>query len=147
MPLPGELWRRTRIRLYRELAAAVGLSERALRKQVSVQYTKVAEYQRRGLVHFHLVVRLDGVDVSDPEAIVAPPERFSAELLEAAIRAAVAHTEAPYELPDTAELTKRVEAIQHRYVPEPNLVPWVASVRWGAQVDITLIVVTTTTRR
>jgi hypothetical protein len=136
----GELWCRTRIRLYRELAAAVGLSERALRKQVSVQYTKVAEYQRRGLVHFHLVVRLDGVDASDPEAIIAPPERFSAELLEAVIRAAVAHTEALYELPDTAELAKRMEAIRHRHVPEPNLVPWVASVRWGAQVDIAPIV-------
>ncbi|MGH8900060.1 MAG: replication initiator [Egibacteraceae bacterium] len=55
----SELWRRTRIRVYRELAALTGLSERQLRREVSVSYVKVAEYQKRGLVHFHLLIRLD----------------------------------------------------------------------------------------
>jgi hypothetical protein len=42
----GELWRRTRIRIYRELAKLAGLSERQLRREVSVSYVKVAEYQK-----------------------------------------------------------------------------------------------------
>jgi hypothetical protein len=34
---------------------------------------KVAEMQRRGAVHFHALVRLDGVNPDDPADIVAPP--------------------------------------------------------------------------
>jgi hypothetical protein len=39
-----------------------------LRQVLKISYLKVAEYQRRGLVHFHLVLRADGPDVafSDP---------------------------------------------------------------------------------
>jgi hypothetical protein len=39
-----------------------------LRQLLKISYLKVAEYQRRGLVHFHLVVRADGPEAgfSDP---------------------------------------------------------------------------------
>jgi hypothetical protein len=63
------LWQRFTIALRRELAAQLGVSEAELGSRVCVQYAKVAEFQRRGAVHFHAVVRLDGRsgDVVDPE--------------------------------------------------------------------------------
>ncbi|MGH8907273.1 MAG: replication initiator [Egibacteraceae bacterium] len=102
----SELWRRTRIRVYRELAALTGISERALKQDVSVQYVKVAEYQKRGLVHFHLLIRLDaarppavqrlGVPWRLPHRITPPPERYTVKLLARAVRSAVAHVEVGY---------------------------------------------------
>jgi replication initiator protein RepSA len=55
-----ELWRRFAIALRRALARQAGLTNRALASQVRVSYAKVAEYQRRGVVHFHAIIRLDG---------------------------------------------------------------------------------------
>ena len=57
-----ELWRRFTIALRRALAGYLGLTDAELRQAASVQYAKVAEYQARGLVHFHALVRLDGPD-------------------------------------------------------------------------------------
>jgi hypothetical protein len=57
-----ELWRRTTIALRRTLATMLGVPERRLGEVASVQYAKVAEYQTRGLIHFHALVRLDGPD-------------------------------------------------------------------------------------
>ena len=42
------------------LARHLGLSETAARQLVRVQFAKVAEYQRRGVIHFHALIRLDG---------------------------------------------------------------------------------------
>lgn len=55
-----ELWRRFTITLRRRLALRLGVTETELRDLASVQYAKVAEYQARGLVHFHALIRLDG---------------------------------------------------------------------------------------
>ena len=57
-----ELWRRTMIYLQRELARAADMTVTDLRRTVRVSYVKVAEYQARGAVHLHAVLRLDGVD-------------------------------------------------------------------------------------
>ncbi|GGM20298.1 replication initiator [Promicromonospora citrea] len=57
-----ELWRRFTIALRRALASYLGLTDSQLRDVCSVQYAKVAEYQARGLVHFHALIRLDGPD-------------------------------------------------------------------------------------
>lgn len=57
-----ELWRRTTIALRRALAAALGVKPTKLGEVASIQYAKVAEYQARGLVHFHGLIRLDGAD-------------------------------------------------------------------------------------
>jgi hypothetical protein len=54
------LWNRFMVELIRVLAAGTGLSEREWRKRVRVAFAKVAEFQARGLVHFHAIVRLDG---------------------------------------------------------------------------------------
>jgi hypothetical protein len=42
------------------LAHRAGLSERKWRQLVRVACAKVAEFQARGLVHLHVIVRLDG---------------------------------------------------------------------------------------
>jgi hypothetical protein len=55
-----DLWRRFTIALRRALARQAGLTNKALTAQVRVSYAKVAEYQRRGVVHFHAIIRLDG---------------------------------------------------------------------------------------
>jgi hypothetical protein len=57
-----ELWRRTTIALRRGVAAELGVKDRDLKPHASVQFAKVAEYQARGLVHFHALIRLDGPD-------------------------------------------------------------------------------------
>ncbi|MFY1678072.1 replication initiator [Streptomyces sp. WMMC905] len=80
----GALWQRFSIYLRREVAKRAGLTQRAFRDHARISFAKVAEYQKRGAVHFHAVVRLDGPDGGDS----APPAWATAELLADAIRAA-----------------------------------------------------------
>jgi hypothetical protein len=68
----SELWRRFTIALQRALAKQAGLTSKALGAQLRVSYAKVAEYQRRGVVHFHAIIRLDG-----PAGPVAPPPAWA----------------------------------------------------------------------
>jgi hypothetical protein len=89
--LAGQLWSRTTIYLYRALAQLAGLSEAELRAVVRISFAKVAEYQRRGAVHFHAIIRLDAATACGCRTCVAlPPAGFTADLLEAAIRKAAA---------------------------------------------------------
>ncbi|AKU18106.1 replication initiator [Luteipulveratus mongoliensis] len=55
-----ELWRRLTIEVRRALASRLGVAESRLADVASVQYAKVAEYQARGVIHFHALIRLDG---------------------------------------------------------------------------------------
>ncbi|MFE9649335.1 replication initiator [Streptomyces sp. NPDC006365] len=80
----GTLWRRFSIYLRREVAKRAGLTQRAFREYARVSFAKVAEYQKRGAVHFHAVIRLDGPEGGD----TPPPAWATAELLTDAIRAA-----------------------------------------------------------
>ncbi|MGW2545026.1 replication initiator [Kitasatospora sp. NPDC001574] len=60
----GRLWSGFMDTVYRRLAVRVGVSRSAVRRLLRVSAVKVAEYQRRGLVHFHAVVRFDGPEGS-----------------------------------------------------------------------------------
>ncbi|MFI5671396.1 replication initiator [Streptomyces sp. NPDC051704] len=81
------LWARFMLHLRRTIAAAAGLPQRLLHKFVRVSYAKVAEYQQRGLIHFHAVIRLDG-----PAGPYTPPPAWATpELLADAIRIAATH--------------------------------------------------------
>ncbi|MFJ3944426.1 replication initiator [Streptomyces griseoaurantiacus] len=80
----GALWRRFSIYLRREVAKRAGLTQRTFREHARVSFAKVAEYQKRGAVHFHAVIRLDGPEGGD----TPPPAWATAELLADAIRAA-----------------------------------------------------------
>jgi hypothetical protein len=94
--LAPELWRRTTIALQRVLARLVGVSEGELRRLVRVSYAKVAEFQRRGAVHFHAILRLDAATVCRcPGCLAPPPEPFTAGLLEEALRQAVPAVRVP----------------------------------------------------
>jgi replication initiator protein RepSA len=88
--LLGELWRRTTIYLPRKLAGLAGMTQKRLHELVCVSYVKVSEYQRRGLVHLHPVIRLDRrmPDYRGDE-LRAPDKRFTSELLEHALRETV----------------------------------------------------------
>ena len=55
----GDLWRRFTTYLPRHLARLAGVTQKALRSVLRIRYVKVAEYQARGIVHFHAVIRLD----------------------------------------------------------------------------------------
>ncbi|MFE5918186.1 replication initiator protein RepSA [Streptomyces sp. NPDC056468] len=112
----GELWHRFVNRLRREIAAQVGITQKAFKESARLSYGKVAEFQKRGAVHFHAVIRLDGPDGPD----TAPPSWASTELLTRAIHDTVAH---PYV---TAEIPAREAAgFPHGW-----------KLRWGRQLDI-----------
>jgi hypothetical protein len=107
----GDLWRRFTIYLRRELAARAGLTQSAMGEVCRVSFGKVAEFQKRGAVHFHAIVRLDGPDGPD----TAPPPWASTGLLADAIVAAAARVSVP--LPAAGDYPARV-------------------LRWGTQVDV-----------
>jgi hypothetical protein len=71
-----ELWRRFTIALRRAVARDLGVKPHQLSNVATVQYAKVAEFQLRGVVHFHALVRCDGPRTDDgfapaPGAITA----------------------------------------------------------------------------
>jgi hypothetical protein len=74
----GELWRRTTItlaRLIRRLGRRHGVRLRC-------SFAKVAEFQARGLVHFHALIRLDAIDPEEPDRPLPPPMGVTAGVLE-----------------------------------------------------------------
>jgi hypothetical protein len=104
------------VTIYRTLAHLLGTTEAAVKRAVKVRYTKVAEYQARGAVHFHAVVRLDAAPPRDgPEQVAPPPPAFTAELLAEAVRLAAATVAVPY---------------------PPVLEGPVRLARWGEQLDV-----------
>jgi hypothetical protein len=106
----GQLWHRFTIALRRALAVHLGLPARCFREVARLSYAKVAEYQRRGLVHFHAVIRVDG-----PEGPGDPtPRAITAGVLRDAITAAA----------------QMVVVVTER----PNGTPLL--LRWGAQADL-----------
>ncbi|MEO3811226.1 replication initiator [Sphaerisporangium sp. B11E5] len=78
----GELWRRFTQALPASFARRLGITRAALRKRMRLSYAKVAEYQARGLVHFHAVIRLDGP--AGPAD--RPPDWAAVPVLQDAIR-------------------------------------------------------------
>lgn len=93
----GELWRRTAQAIQRAVtraAKARGIpfhhrpTPSNLRRVISpvrVRYAKVAEYQARGVVHYHAILRLDGYDPDRPDEILPCPPGLTG-VLEDAIR-------------------------------------------------------------
>ena len=82
----AELWRRFVIYLPRHLARLAGITQRQLRQHLVIRYVKVAEYQARGAIHFHAVIRLD----TPGEDYQPPPAMFTADLLCTAVEHASA---------------------------------------------------------
>lgn len=83
-----DLWRRFTIALHRTLAHHLDVPAARISEVATVQYAKVAEFQRRGAVHFHALIRLDGPRTpigfaSAPDAVTA---RHLADLVAEAAR-------------------------------------------------------------
>ncbi|NEC86489.1 replication initiator [Streptomyces sp. SID12501] len=87
------LWACFTTHLRREIAKTAGLTQRALRDHATLSYAKVAEYQKRGQVHFHAVIRLDGP--TGPGS--TPPAWATVQLLDHAVRAAATRTRVHHE--------------------------------------------------
>lgn len=81
-----DLWRRFTIALRRLVAKVLDVPASRLAEVATVQYAKVAEYQARGVVHFHALVRLDGPKSTD--GFAPAPAGLSAETLAVLVREA-----------------------------------------------------------
>ena len=73
----GDLWRRFTTYLPRQLARLAGVTRQGAALVLRIRFVKVAEYQARGVVHFHAVIRLDATRRGLPP----PPARYNAALL------------------------------------------------------------------
>jgi hypothetical protein len=104
--MASRLWHRTVDRLRRRLGASQGLSQARFRAVAQVHQLRVAETQRRGLVHIHAIVRADGPEGPGSE----PPAWLTSELLALELRAAAV----------TTSIT----------APDRN------KIRWGNQLDV-----------
>lgn len=102
-----ELWRRFTMAMRRAVAARLGLSESRLKDAARVQYAKVAEPQRRGTIHFHALVRLDG-PADHGTGAPAPETVTAANLADLAQQAArqVIYTAPPIDADDRARLLR-----------------------------------------
>ncbi|MEV5377561.1 replication initiator protein RepSA [Streptomyces nondiastaticus] len=110
----SDLWRYFTIYLRREIARRAGLTQKDAREQSRVSFGKVAEYQKRGAVHFHAVIRFDGSDGPDSP----PPAWATLDLLADAIRAAAARV--AVDVPPAGDQPAR-------------------TLRWGTQLDVQTI--------
>jgi hypothetical protein len=82
----GELWNRFCRNFRRALAGQLGIKTRKLGQVVRVSFVKVAEMQRRAVIHFHAIIRLD----QPAAAWAAPDVDVTFTHIEAAARAAAA---------------------------------------------------------
>ncbi|OAA27191.1 hypothetical protein UG55_100974 [Frankia sp. EI5c] len=118
--LVPRLWKATRDGTESAVAAAAGLTVAGLRRSARLSFVKVAEMQQRGVVHLHVVVRVDGPD--GPGSV--PPGWAAGELVADALRSVVGSVAVPAPDPDAGALDTGVGAGDG----------W--AVLWGAQVDI-----------
>jgi hypothetical protein len=91
------------------VARAGGVSARELRSVARLSYIKVVEFQARGLVHLHVVLRADGgAGPSEP-----PPNWLDAPVLTEAIGRVVSEVGVPVEGVDDAGLRRACWGPQH----------------------------------
>ncbi len=83
-----ELWRRTMIYLQRRIASVLGSTQAESTKLVRLSFCRVAEFQSRGLVHLHAIVRA-GSAGDQPPTIEA--DQLAVACLEAAESVSVHH--------------------------------------------------------
>lgn len=105
-----ELWRRTTIGIQRYLAKVMGVSSSRFTDHARLSYAKVVEYQQRGLVHLHIVIRLDGA--AGPAD--RPSESLTIDRLESAVLGACRRAHLTY------PMTEGVSG----------------EIRWGEQIDV-----------
>jgi hypothetical protein len=107
----GELWRRFVTYLPRHLARLGGITQKQFRAMVKVRFVKVAEYQARGVVHFHALIRLD----ANTDDYAPPAPEWTTARLEAAVRSAASHASA------LAPVGKTGRALLLRFGPQTDV--------------------------
>ena len=112
------MWRRTVITLRRQLDKLA----KPHSARVRLSYAKVAEFQRRGLIHFHAIFRLDGIDPHHPEHTAPPHPAITPQVLADLIRQVSA--------------TTWFATVAHPAKPNG----W--DIRWGDQIDPRIVQVT-----
>ena len=135
----GELWRRTKQAIERRLGQLArrrgvlpiwvpcGDGKYRLVDPVRVAHGKAAEYQARGAVHFHALLRLDGYDPAHPDQLLPPPAVLTVADLDDAIRWAA-------------------QAISY-CTPDHPARPGGWTITWGTEIDIRVITLAGTGRR
>jgi len=108
----SELWRRTTIYAVRALGTLLELSSRQASRQLRLSYVKVVEFQKRGSVHLHALVRADRREDEHGQA----PTGIDPDLLATALQAAARRVSAP--VPGTTSGARHV---------------------WGTQIDTTFV--------
>jgi len=108
----SELWRRTTIYALRALGALLDMSARQAARELRLSYVKVVEFQKRGSVHLHALVRAD----SRHDELGVSPNGINADLVATALRIAARKVTAP--LPGSDG--------KHRMA-------------WGEQVDVAVV--------
>lgn len=111
-----ELWKRTAQAIRRGLAHALGTPRSKLPQTARVRFAKVAEFQRRGVVHYHAIIRIDGPE----DAQAPPPGQCTTEMLAEVVDAAA--KAASVVLP---------EAVLSELAPDAA-----AKLRWGTQREV-----------
>jgi hypothetical protein len=109
--LSTRLWAFTVQLLNRAAARLLGVPQRTWTTIGRVSVAKVAEFQARGVVHFHAIIRLDGPEPGDP-----PPAGATVDLLIEAIRDAA--------------------AAAHVDPPDSEILAALGVIRWGDQLDV-----------
>jgi hypothetical protein len=120
-----QLWKRTVQAVRRNLARALGVPRSKLSHVARVRFAKVAEFQRRGVVHYHAIIRVDGPDGVES----SPPGRCTSELLVQIVETAATAASIAVPEPLLRELTSDAPAV----------------LRWGAQREVVALDVHTCT--
>jgi hypothetical protein len=109
------LWDQTARALPPALAREAGITRAMLRQHLRLSFGKVIEYQARGLIHVHAVIRADG-----PEGPAdAPPPWASADLLRTAVLASAG-------MPSVT-------------LPDPGDAGSMLTLSWGDQIDVRVV--------
>ncbi|MGH3041155.1 MAG: replication initiator [Gaiellaceae bacterium] len=108
--LAPTLWKRTAQAIRRKLARELGVPRDRLSELLRVRFVMASEFQRRGVVHYHVVIRIDGPGDAGSE----PPSRCTAEMFERVVRSVVSDVELP------------APPVRSRECP----------IRWGRQAEI-----------
>ncbi|OHV34494.1 plasmid replication initiator protein [Parafrankia soli] len=146
----SRLWKRTVDLTYRKIAAYVGASEWSVRRALRLSYVKVAEMQARGLVHLHVILRLDQGSTRDGEWI-SPPEWATGELVSRCLRRAAEEVRFPCPDPhqhDPVTLEQALATLAGAGLVDVSAgtgpIPVAdGEARWGEQLDIKRIDVET----
>lgn len=114
-----DLWRRFTIGLHRAIAQRLGMTARELTEtEWRARYVKVAEFQARGAIHFHALIRWDG-----------PADVITGNMLQVLVEDVARAVKANVKTPDGGETTIKfgdqvdVRVVQDAWGPDVEWCP------------------------